>query len=63
MKAVTKIKRPPLGIMPLWLHNEIRLKELNKAISRYKKAKLELNKEWLEEALELKKYLKERKKK
>lgn len=41
--------KPPLGIMPLKLHNELRLDELNKAIGRYQSVGKAIPKEWEEE--------------
>lgn len=50
----------PLGIMPKWLHEEKRLKEINKAIARYKEANIPPFPEWEEEKEGLEKILGQR---
>lgn len=39
----------PLGIMPKWLHDELRLKALCEAIDRYQKAQMPIPKDWIDE--------------
>lgn len=43
------IDKPPLGVKPLFIHQEERLKVLHEAIKRYKEAKQEIPQEWVEE--------------
>lgn len=43
------ITKPPLGITPLWLHRERRLKEICDAIKRYNEAGKQIPTEWLAE--------------
>lgn len=43
------IEKPPLGLMPMFIHHEQRLTEINEAISRYITANLPIPKEWLNE--------------
>lgn len=45
--------KPPMGIVPKFIHDERRLAELNSAIHRYLDAKLVVPKEWYYEAAEL----------
>lgn len=42
-------KQPPLGLMPKWLHDEMRLRELCEAIARRYDAGFEIPIEWVEE--------------
>lgn len=51
----------PIGIMPKWLHEEKRLKEIKKAITRYKEANLPPLDGWEEEAEELEKAISQQK--
>lgn len=51
-----KRRRPPLGVTPMWTHNEQRLEELNKAIDRYDRANLPVPKEWIAEKQSLDAY-------
>ncbi|WP_312107590.1 hypothetical protein [Lachnoclostridium sp.] len=44
-----QVNKPPLGIKPKWLHNQIRLNDIIKAIRRYINAGLEIPIEWVEE--------------
>ena len=46
-------KKPPLGVMPRYIHDEIRRKSLGDAIARYIDAQLPVNPEWVEEYNEL----------
>ena len=48
-----EVQEPPIGIIPKYLHNERRLRELNEAIKRYEDAKLEIPEEWTMERVEL----------
>ena len=43
------MKKPPLGLMPKNLHNEIRFDEVRFAIGRYKQAGLPIPLIWVEE--------------
>lgn len=56
-KALQCIKyfgeKPPLGLVPKSIWMRLRLKDIQEAVTRYKKAKKEIPKEWLEEAGEL----------
>lgn len=52
--------KPPLGIMPLWLHREQRLEEINKAIDRYNAVGSDIPLKWLVERDELKDLIKQR---
>lgn len=54
-------KQPPIGIKPMWLHNEHRLQQINSAINRYTDAQCELPQEWYAEKKNLEEYLKGRK--
>jgi hypothetical protein len=45
--------KPPIGIMPRWLHDERRYKDLLEAIGRYNDANLKPLDEWIEEVLEI----------
>lgn len=45
--------KPPLGIMPKWLWEEVRLKELKEAIERYTNEYLPINVKWVNEYNEL----------
>jgi hypothetical protein len=55
-----KIKNPPIGIVPEWLHKEQRLKELREAMSRYGSAEMEIPEEWENESILLEAWLTER---
>lgn len=46
-------EKPPLGLVPKSIWMRLRLKDIQEAVTRYKKAKKEIPKEWLEEAGEL----------
>jgi len=57
------MQKPPLGIIPMWLHNEKRYDALMDAIKRYKEAGYDdevFIKEWVAEAQSLFAYLKGR---
>lgn len=56
----SELKQPPIGIIPLFIHNEKRLKALNEAISRYKDAECKIPDEWLTEKSELEEYINKR---
>lgn len=45
----TNHTKPPIGLMPMFIHNEQRLTEINDAISRYALSNLPIPKEWLNE--------------
>lgn len=47
------VDKPPLGIMPKWLADEKRLKELGEAMDRYRQGNKELPQEWVDEFNEL----------
>lgn len=55
------MQQPPIGIKPMWLHNEHRLREINNAINRYRDAECELPQEWYSEKKSLEEYIKGRK--
>lgn len=44
---------PPLGLIPKWLHREMRVKDIKGAISRYLHHDKPIPKEWIEEYNEL----------
>ena len=43
------VDKPPIGIIPKYIHDERRLKELAKAITRYTNKKLFIQPAWIEE--------------
>jgi hypothetical protein len=43
------VERPPLGIMPKYIHDQKRLGELRKAIKRYVDIYYYINPEWIVE--------------
>jgi hypothetical protein len=45
--------KPPIGIMPKYLHQEQRRRELKEAIERYLDAGLVVNEDWIKEYNEL----------
>jgi hypothetical protein len=47
--AQTKSKRPPLGVIPKWLHDEVRVKQLSIAIRRYALAGEIIPMQWVSE--------------
>jgi hypothetical protein len=49
----TKIKKPPIGLIPKWVSNKERLNEVRCAIVRYYDAELKIPIEWVEEYNEL----------
>lgn len=51
------IKKPPLGLTPQIIWYEQRIKDIEEAIDRYKKANKEIPLEWTDELLELCKIL------
>jgi hypothetical protein len=48
-----KIKKPPLGLRPKWIVDELRLKEIKEAIKRYISEGMEIPIEWVTEYNEL----------
>ncbi len=48
-----KLKKPPIGIIPKYIHDEHRFVALNDAIIRYLDAKLSVPQEWYDEAAQL----------
>jgi hypothetical protein len=46
-----EVKKPPLGVMPEFLHKEYRLKELREAVKRYIEAGIEYPEEWSDEII------------
>lgn len=46
MEQVTK---PPLGVIPKWIHDEHRREDVGSAIIRYVEACLPVDPEWVEE--------------
>ena len=49
MKSEEKIKRPPLGLVPKYIHESKRHNEVCEAITRYYQEGLEIPIEWIEE--------------
>jgi len=45
--------KPPIGLMPRWLHDEIRAEEIQEAIRRYRVADYPIPIEWVEELKDL----------
>ncbi|TII15272.1 hypothetical protein C6Y43_14115 [Bacillus subtilis] len=45
----SKINVPPLGVIPKWLHDENRVKDLKAAINRYLDDNHEISAEWIDE--------------
>lgn len=54
------LKKPPLGLMPQYIHDELRLKDIREAIIRYLDACMDIPIEWIEEYNEINRRLKER---
>lgn len=48
-----KIVKPPLGLRPRWVVDELRMNEISEAITRYMNAGRDIPDEWLEEWQEL----------
>ena len=46
---INKMKKSPIGIMPKFIHDELRADQLRAAIKRYKKANKPIPKEWIKE--------------
>ena len=46
-------KKPPLGLLPKYIHDDRRLDEVSKAIKRYANELFPLKTEWIEEYNEL----------
>lgn len=44
---------PPLGLMPKWLHDERRMREILDAMDRYAAAKMPVPVEWISELRDL----------
>jgi len=49
--------RPPLGIMPRYIHLELRRKDIIAAIRRYLDAEIKVPAEWVEEVNEITEWL------
>ena len=49
----TNTKAPPIGIMPRYVHDQSRFKELDDAILRYRNAGLDPDEELIKERAEL----------
>ncbi|MER0468115.1 hypothetical protein ABR330_15870 [Bacillus cabrialesii subsp. cabrialesii] len=45
----SQIVEPPLGVIPKWLHDEHRIKDLKAAINRYLDNNHEVSAEWIDE--------------
>lgn len=45
----SQIIEPPLGVIPKWLHDEYRIKDLKAAINRYLDNNREVSAEWIDE--------------
>lgn len=52
-----KVQKPPLGLIPLWLYNEMRLKNINDAIERYRMEEYDIPQEWIAEKQSLDAYV------
>ena len=48
-----QIKKPPLGLMPRWLHNKRRKREIVEAMLRYIDAGVAIPNEWIQELQDL----------
>lgn len=57
IKMIADMEKPSLGLKPMWLHNEERLKEINEAISRYGEAGMDIPDEWIGEMQSLQAYV------
>ncbi|MEC1709848.1 hypothetical protein P9E09_20040 [Bacillus mojavensis] len=57
----SQIEEPPLGVIPKWLHDEHRIKDLKAAINRYLGNNHEVSAEWIDEYNLLVKSIRERK--
>ena len=53
MKKDTKVEKPPLGLMPKNLHEEVRFYDICAAISRYYNVEWKIPIEWVKEYNEL----------
>lgn len=51
--SISPTKRPPLGIIPTWLHKERRLADIEAAIGRYKQVGVKVPAEWYVELYHL----------
>lgn len=51
-------RKPPLGLIPRWLHREQRLNEIIAAMSRYIYAGMQLPIDWVEEYNQITKEIK-----
>ena len=49
IKRKALLKKPPLRLMPEWLHKEQRVNDILDAIMRYHNEKLKIPIEWIEE--------------
>lgn len=58
IKDYSPAKKPPMGIMPKWRHDEMRLGSIIGAIERYIDAKCQVPLEWIEEYNQLVKEVK-----
>jgi len=50
---IKKVEKPPIGLMPKYLHDAKRLMEIRKAIIRYHNAEMKIPIKWIEEYNEL----------
>ncbi len=53
--------KPPIGLLPKFIHAEKRFIDIREAISRYTNEGLQIPSEWIYEYNELAKYIQERK--
>jgi hypothetical protein len=44
-----ELRKPPLGLMPRWLHVKMRITDILEAIARYAEVAKEVPPEWLRE--------------
>jgi hypothetical protein len=59
-KAVPDLDKPPLGLMPKYLHDEKRLDDIREAMGRWDNACKTIPQEWINEEKELLKAMKDR---
>ena len=53
MEGITRLEKPPLGVVPRWHHEEMRVWAICDAIIRYKAAGHPILVEWLDELAHL----------
>ena len=53
------LKKPPLGLMPIYIQKEFRKDEIIAAIKRYREEGKAVSPEWIDELIEIDQWLKE----